>query len=194
MDVTDSVKAANAVSSEKPDNSNNLKDPNLVDWDGPSDIKHPHNFTNLRKWVITLTMSSMAVWVTFASSVLSAATMITAKEFNVSTEVMILGTSLTVFGFALGPLCWAPLSELYGRRVPLFLGYSIFTIFQIPVAVVQNVQTILVCRFLVGVFGCSSLAVISGAMADIWNPVDRGVAIALLTAGVYLGPVLAPIV
>lgn len=169
------------------------KDPNLVEWDGPDDPENPQNFSSLRKWVITLTMSSMTMWITFASSVFSTATQVTAKEFNVSTEVMVLGTSLCVFGFALGPLCWAPLSELYGRRIPLFSGYAIFAIFQIPVAVAQNLETVLVCRFLMGVFGCSPLAVVGGAMADIWNPTDRAVAVALFSSATFLGPVMGPI-
>ncbi|CAI7568833.1 unnamed protein product [Penicillium bialowiezense] len=170
------------------------KDPNLVEWDGPDDPENPQNFSYLRKWVITVTMSSMTMWITFASSVFSTATQVTAKEFNVSSEVMILGTSLCVFGFALGPLCWAPLSELYGRRIPLFSGYAIFAIFQIPVAVAQNLETVLVCRFLMGVFGCSPLAVVGGAMADIWNPTDRAVAVAMFSSATFLGPVMGPII
>lgn len=190
QDETDVESAQNHQIAEKPAG----KDPNLVDWDGPEDQENPQNFSQLRKWVITVTMSSMTMWITFASSVFSTATLVTAKEFGVSTEVMTLGTSLTVFGFALGPLCWAPLSELYGRRLPLFSGYVIFAIFQIPVAVAQNLETIMICRFLVGVFGCSPLAVVGGAMADIWNPVDRAVAIAMFSAATFLGPVLGPIV
>ncbi|KAE8384529.1 major facilitator superfamily domain-containing protein [Aspergillus alliaceus] len=177
---------------QKPDDSS--ADPNLVDWEGKDDPENPQNYSNLRKWVITLTMSSMTVWITFASSVFSTATLVTAKEFNVSAEVMVLGTSLVVFGFALGPLCWAPLSELYGRRIPLFSGYLIFAIFQIPVAVAQNLKTILVCRFLMGVFGCSPLAIVGGALADIWYPVDRAVAVALFSSATFMGPVLGPIV
>ncbi|KAJ5952782.1 uncharacterized protein N7479_011195 [Penicillium vulpinum] len=177
---------------QKPDDSSKVS--NLVDWDSKNDPENPQNYNNRRKWIITLTMSSMTVWITFASSVFSAATLVTAKEFNVSTEVMVLGTSLVVFGFALGPLCWAPLSELYGRRIPLFSGYLIFAIFQIPVAVAKNIETVLVCRFFVGLFGCSPLAVVGGAMADIWNPVDRAVAIALFSSATFMGPVLGPIV
>ncbi|KAJ5388624.1 Citrinin biosynthesis cluster MFS transporter mrr1 [Penicillium cosmopolitanum] len=182
--------AQNQPEPEKPTE----KDPNLVEWDGPDDPENPQNFSRIRKWVITVVMSSMTMWITFASSVFSTATLVTAKEFNVSTEVMILGTSLTVFGFALGPLFWAPLSELYGRRLPLFSGYAIFAIFQIPVAVAQNIETIMICRFLQGVFGCSPLAVVGGAMADIWDPVDRAVAIAMFSAATFLGPTLGPII
>jgi len=60
--------------------------------------------------------------------------------------------------------------------IPLFTGFFIFAIFQIPVAVAQNIETILICRFFQGLAGCAPLAIVGGALADIWNPVDRGVA------------------
>ncbi|KAJ5083525.1 hypothetical protein N7456_012952 [Penicillium angulare] len=186
---SDVESAETHITPEKPTE----KDPNLVEWDGPNDPENPQNFSNPRKWLITVSMSSMTMWITFATSVFSTATTVTAKEFNVSTEVMVLGTSLSLFGFALGPLCWAPMSELYGRRFPLFIGYAIFAIFQIPVAVAHNLQQIMIFRFLIGVFGCSPLAVVGGAMADIWDPVDRAVAIAMFSCATFLGPILGPI-
>ncbi|KAL4916590.1 major facilitator superfamily domain-containing protein [Aspergillus aurantiobrunneus] len=181
---------------EKPNdlNGGKEKDPNLVEWDGPEDPKNPQNMPKTKKWIITMTMSSMTMWLTFASSVFSTATMVTAQQFHISTEVMVLATSLVVFGFAAGPLLWSPLSELYGRKYPLFIGYFMFAVFQIPVAVAKNVETILVCRFLMGFLGCSPLAVVGGAMADFWDPVDRAVAIAMFSAATFVGPVLGPIV
>ncbi|KAG2421854.1 hypothetical protein HFD88_005830 [Aspergillus terreus] len=170
------------------------KDPNIVEWDGPDDPEHPQNMPTWRKWLITMTLSSLTMWITFSSSVFSTATRVTAEEFDVSTEVMTLATSLVVFGFALGPLVWSPMSELYGRKIPLFFGYAVFSIFQIPVAVAQNLQTIMICRFLLGVFGCSPLAVVGGAMADFWDPIDRAVAISMFSAATFVGPVLGPIV
>ncbi|KAI9375631.1 major facilitator superfamily domain-containing protein [Aspergillus egyptiacus] len=182
------LEAAEPKDPEKP------KDPNLVEWDGLDDPENPQNIPKWRKWLITMTMSSMTMWLTFASSVFSTATKVTAKEFDVSTEVMTLATSLVVFGFAMGPLMWSPLSELVGRKYPLFIGYALFAIFQIPVAVAKNVETILVCRFLMGILGCSPLAVVGGAMADFWDPVDRAVAIAMFSAATFVGPVLGPII
>jgi DHA1 family multidrug resistance protein-like MFS transporter len=102
----------------------------------------------------------MTVSVTFASSVFSTATVVTAKKFHVSEEVMVLGTSLFVLGFAFGPMVFGPLSELYGRKTPLFAGFVIFAIFQIPVAVAQNLQTIFVCRFLGGFFASAPLGIV----------------------------------
>lgn len=48
------------------------------------------------------------------------------REFNVPRIVATLGTTLYLFGFGLGPLLWAPLSEVYGRKIsalaPSFVG------------------------------------------------------------------------
>lgn len=188
-DVEDQDPEKNAVN-DAPQPEKTPASNNLVEWDGPDDPENPHNMPLWRKWLLTMTMSSMTMWMTFASSVFSTATMVTSQEYHVSTEVMTLATSLVVFGFALGPLVWSPLSELYGRRLPLFSGYAVFAIFQIPVAVAQNVQTIMVCRFLIGVFGCSPVAVVGGAMADFWNPIDRAIAIACFSAATFVGPAL----
>lgn len=169
------------------------KDPNLVEWDGPDDPENPQNFPVARKWTMTMLLSSLTVWITFSTSVFSQATEVTAELYGVSEEVMILATSLPLFGFALGPLLWGPFSELYGRKRPLFFGYFLFIIFQIPVAVARNVETIMLSRFFIGFFGSAPLAIVGGTLADIWNPVDRGVAMASFAGATFGGPTLGPI-
>lgn len=72
------------------------KDPNLVEWSGPDDPENPQNFAPAKKWLITVLFSSMTMWVTFSSSIFSAAVEVTAKEYNVINEVTTLGTSLTL--------------------------------------------------------------------------------------------------
>ncbi|KAJ6039461.1 hypothetical protein N7499_004424 [Penicillium canescens] len=42
---------------------------------------------------------------------------------------MILATSLFMLGFAFGPIIFGPLSKLYGRKRPMFLGMFVFAIF-----------------------------------------------------------------
>lgn len=54
------------------------------------------NWPQWKKWMVTIVLGLMTFCITFASSVFSTATVPTAIEFGVSTEVMILGTSLFV--------------------------------------------------------------------------------------------------
>lgn len=74
----------------------------IVGWDGPNDPANPMNFSTARKWWITIILALVTFCVSFASSVFSTATQITSAQFDVSLEVMILGVSLYVLGFAFG--------------------------------------------------------------------------------------------
>jgi DHA1 family multidrug resistance protein-like MFS transporter len=55
----------------------------------------------------------MTFCVSFASSVFSTTTFVTAELFGVSSEVMILGLSLYVLGFAFGKLFLVPTFSTY---------------------------------------------------------------------------------
>jgi MFS family permease len=96
-------------------------------------------------------------------------------------------------GFVFGPIVFGPASEVFGRRVPLFAGYFAFLVFQIPVAVAQNLETIMLGRFFGGFAASAPLAVVGGALADIWGPIDRAYAICAFAAGAFVGPVAGPI-
>jgi DHA1 family multidrug resistance protein-like MFS transporter len=73
------------------------------------------------------------------------------------------------------------------------VGYAVFCILQIPVAVAQNLETILVSRFICGVFAAAPLAIIGGMLADFWDPVNRAVAVSVYAAATFIGPVAGPI-
>lgn len=70
-------------------------------------------------------------------------------ELAPSSEVMAtLGITTYLIGQACGCLVLAPLSELYGRR-PVYLGALIvFCAMTIPAATANNIETILIMRFL----------------------------------------------
>lgn len=95
----------------------------------------------------------------FGSSIFSAATGAIMQHFGVGSVVATLGTSLYVLGFATGPILWAPLSELKGRRFPLVLASFGFSVFNVAVATAKDLQTVLICRFFAGFFGACPLTV-----------------------------------
>lgn len=92
-----------------------------------------------------------------------------------------------------GPVFFGPASEAFGRRIPLHFGYVLFAIFQIPVAVAQNIETIMLGRFFSGFFASAPLAVVGGALNDIWDPLDRAYGVCAFAAGAFCGPVFGPI-
>lgn len=77
---------------------------NIVTFSGPSDPELPLNWPARKKVLTTLFYGITTAGNTWASSVYSPATNAIAIEFNVSTEISILGMTLFLFGFGLGPL------------------------------------------------------------------------------------------
>ncbi|PSR78912.1 bicyclomycin resistance protein [Coniella lustricola] len=152
----------------------------------------PQNWTTFTKLFTSILVCSGTFVTCFNSALLAPAVDTASNHLHVSTEVGNLGTSLFVLGFAFGPTLWAPMSELRGRKWPLTAAMLLGGIFTIACAVANNIQTLLVCRFLTGVCGASQLTVVPGVLADIYNNTYRGVAIQFYAITVFSAPFLAP--
>ncbi|XHG07310.1 hypothetical protein AWENTII_010464 [Aspergillus wentii] len=143
---------------------------------------------------ISAMLAFTSICSTFDSAIFSASTSGVAKVFGVSVEVATLSSSLYIIGYASGPLIWAPLSELKGRRLPIVIAMLGFGIFNTAVAVAKDLQTLMICRFFSGIFGSSPLAVVAAIFSDMYNNRTRGVAITMFSNTVFLGPLLAPFI
>ncbi|KAF9872131.1 polyamine transporter 4 [Colletotrichum karsti] len=117
-----------------------------------------------------------------------------AKEFEVSEQVAILGTSLFLLGYVFGPLIIGPLSEKFGRKYPLIGGVALSSIFGLMPALGKNIETILIGRFLSGFFGVAPIAVIGGVISDCWDAAGRGAAMATCVCFIMSGPTIGPII
>ena len=125
----------------------------IVGFDGPDDPYNPLNWPFKKKVITTVLYGFTTMGSTWASSVYSPAIGQVSEQFHVGTEVSSLGLSLLLFGFGVGPLLWAPLSEVYGRK-PVVLGpYFIAAIFSFGTATAKDIQTVLITRFFTGLFG-----------------------------------------
>lgn len=158
------------------------------------DPEHPHNWSRLYKWYITLVASALVVCIAYGSSYVTGGLGLIQDQYHVSLEVAILTCSIMVCGFAVGPLIWSPLSEIIGRRPVYIISLSLYVIFNIPCALAPNIGALLACRFLCGVFSSSGLSLAGGTIADVWSIEERGMAIAYFAAAPYCGPVIGPIV
>ncbi|KJA27247.1 hypothetical protein HYPSUDRAFT_198515 [Hypholoma sublateritium FD-334 SS-4] len=173
-------------------------DPYIVDWD-LNDPEDPYNWSKTKKWIITMQLALCTWTVSFGSSSYSGGLKQTAQDLGISFEAAILGTSLYVLGFALGPLIFASMGEasthlMFGRRIVFLVTLSLYTIFQVQGALSYNLATLLSCRLLTGIFGSSPLTNAGGAVSDIWSFRERGLASAIYATIPFLGPVIGPIV
>jgi hypothetical protein len=84
--------------------------PGAVDEVQQTTFQDPQKLPFWRKAAITAILACCTLSVTLCSSIFSSALVVTAEEFKTTTEVMMLGVSLYVLGFAVGPLFWGMLN------------------------------------------------------------------------------------
>ncbi|UNI16965.1 hypothetical protein JDV02_003347 [Purpureocillium takamizusanense] len=159
-----------------------------------TDIEDPHNWSTPRRWGVTISAVMLVMNATFASSSPSGCLGSITEEFGISTEAA--GLTITVFllGYCAGPLLFAPLSELYGRRWIFYISFTMYLAFNFLCAFAPNFGSLLVGRFLTGTLVSAPLSNAPGVLADLWDPVERGNAMAGFSAMVWIGPALGPVI
>lgn len=166
-----------------------LESPYLVEF-LPNDPRNAMTFSQTKKWTITVLQALATLAVAFVSTAYSGGLTEILMDFGVSTEVVILGISLFVLGFAIGPLVWAPLSELYGRQIIFFISYAGLTAFNAGAAGAPTMASLAILRFFAGSFGSSPLTNAGGVIADMFTASERGMASALFAMAPFLGPTI----
>lgn len=118
------------------------------------------------------------------------------KSFGVSQVAATLGLTLFVSGYGLGPMIFAPLSEIpqFGRNPIYILTLIVFVAFQVPTALAKNFGMLLAFRFLTGFFGSPALATGGASIGDLFSPAKRTYGLGIWGIGAVSGPTLGPLI
>lgn len=171
------------------------KDPFLVEFSGPDDPEHPHNWSTWKRTIV-ITQVMLLTSVTYmGSSIYTPGQTEVQEEFKVGHVVGTLNLSLYVLGYGLGPIIFSPLSEFakIGRQPLYILTFFAFTLLQIGLALVQNIAGLVILRFITGVLCSPSLATGGATVGDIVPQDYVPLFIGLWSVGAVSAPVLGPL-
>ena len=114
-------------------------------------------------------------------------------EFSASTSATQLTLTMTLLGMAVGQIFLGPLSDMYGRKRPLFAGMVAFALVSAGCFYASSIAPFLALRFLQGFAGASGLVISRAIARDVAEGVEltRFMAILMLVNG--LAPILAPV-
>ncbi|KAJ5512441.1 Major facilitator superfamily domain general substrate transporter [Penicillium fimorum] len=157
------------------------------------DPENPKNWSKAYKWYCTMVVAFTCFVVAFCSSVITADIEGPIEEFGIGREVSLLVVTVFVIGFGVGPMVFAPMSEIFGRRPVYCLTLALAVIFVIPCAVSKNIGTLIVCRLIDGIAFSAPMTLVGGTLADLWRAEERGVPMAAFSAAPFIGPAIGPL-
>ncbi|KAI7588798.1 MFS general substrate transporter, partial [Hortaea werneckii] len=158
------------------------------------DPENPKNWSKALKWWCTANVALTCFAVAFNSAVITADLAGVSETFGVSEEVSLLPITVFVIGFGVGPMAFAPLSEICGRRPIYASTLLVAVVFIIPCAVAENIGTLIVCRLIDGIAFAAPMTLVGGTLADLWRNEERGVPMACFSAAPFIGPAIGPLV
>lgn len=167
----------------------------LVDWYTTDDPANPQNWSNTKRGFVTLVICLYTFAVYTGSAIYTSSELGVIEHFGVNATDASLPLSLYVLAYGIGPLIFAPLSEipLVGRSPVYIVTFLLFVILSIPTAAVNTFAGLLVLRFLQGFFGSPCLANGGATVQDMYSLLKLPYALTVWVAAAYCGPALGPL-
>ena len=114
--------------------------------------------------------------------------------FDATTSRVQLTLSVYLFGFAIAQLVYGPVSDRFGRRIPLLAGTGLFVVATMGAALSTSIEMLIVFRFVQSLGGAAGYVI---ALAIVRDMHDRDIAASMLARlGTVIGisPAIAPVI
>jgi DHA1 family bicyclomycin/chloramphenicol resistance-like MFS transporter len=104
--------------------------------------------------------------------------------------------TLTAFfiTFTIGQLIYGPISDVVGRKKPLYFGIVVFAIASVGCALAPDIETLIAFRAVQGIGGAAGMIVARAIVRDLHGGLDEVRLLSLLMLVVSISPLLAPLV
>jgi DHA1 family bicyclomycin/chloramphenicol resistance-like MFS transporter len=104
--------------------------------------------------------------------------------------------SLMAFFIALGigQMVYGPLSDMFGRKLPLYSSLLVFGLGSIGCALAPDIQTLITMRFIQGLGASAGMVIPRAIVRDLHTGVDAARLMSMLMLVFSVSPILAPLV
>ncbi|MBR1728926.1 MAG: multidrug effflux MFS transporter [Selenomonadaceae bacterium] len=115
-------------------------------------------------------------------------------EFNIDASIIQLTLTMTMVGMAIGQIIAGPISDRYGRRMPLMIGMLSFAISTFGCMVSESITIFLAFRFAQGLAGAFGVVIARAIARDLCSGVELTKLFAMLMLVNGLAPILSPVI
>ena len=115
-----------------------------------------------------------------------------ALAFGTDEQHVQLTLAAYFLGLSLGQLAYGPISDRFGRRVPLLSGVGLFTLASLACAYAPSLEWLIAARFVQALGGCAGMVISRAVVADKCDAVGSAKVFSQLMLVMGLAPILAP--
>jgi MFS transporter, DHA1 family, multidrug resistance protein len=114
-------------------------------------------------------------------------------DLNAGTSAVQMSLLVFFIATGLGQVVVGPISDMVGRKSPLFFGLVIFAIGGVGAALAPNIEWLVFFRFVQGIGACAGMVVPRAIVRDLHTGTEAAKLMSLLMLVFSVSPILAPL-
>ncbi|HEY9133375.1 MAG TPA: multidrug effflux MFS transporter [Dyella sp.] len=115
------------------------------------------------------------------------------ESLHTSVDTAQLSLMAFFVSLGVGQLVYGPLSDMFGRKVPIYFGLTVFALCSIGCALAPDIDTLIAFRFFQGLGACAGMVIPRAIVRDMHTGHDAARLMALLMLVFSVSPILAPL-
>lgn len=150
-------------------------------------IKH----ISRNSWLFIVILSLLMATTSLSTDIYLPAMPEMAKELQGNAELTITGF---LIGFALAQLFWGPISDKFGRKIPLYIGVVLFTIGSVGCAFVSSMPELVAWRVFQAFGACVGPMLSRAMIRDLFERSKAAAMLSTLAIVMAAAPIVGPLV
>jgi DHA1 family bicyclomycin/chloramphenicol resistance-like MFS transporter len=155
----------------------------------PSDV--PHTTHNLR---LMLNLSALMSFASISTDMYLPALPAISRALHTDSAGVELTFSAFLIGFSLGQLIWGPLSDRFGRKLPILIGMVLFIIGSVGCALSTTVTEMMVWRVAQALGACVGPVLSRAMVRDLYGREQSAKMLSTLILIMGIAPIAGPLV
>lgn len=149
--------------------------------------------SNKKKLWLMIFLGMMAAIAPLATDMYLPSLPIMQAELGITASLAQMTLTMTLLGMASGQIFMGPISDRYGRKLPLFAGMMVFLLANAGCFLAQDIMAFLFFRFLTGFAGASGIVIARSIARDVCEGSELTRFFAMLMMVNGLAPIIAPV-
>lgn len=116
-----------------------------------------------------------------------------ARALNTGEDQIQLTLVSYFIALAVGQLFYGPISDMVGRKGPLYVGLALFILGSIGCALSPNVEILIALRFVQGLGACAGFVLALAAVRDLHSGIEAARLLSLMVLVLGVSPIVAPV-
>ncbi|WP_342237289.1 multidrug effflux MFS transporter [Inquilinus sp. OTU3971] len=115
------------------------------------------------------------------------------RSLGAGTEAVQASLMAFFISLGVGQLVFGPLSDMFGRKLPLYVGLAVFLAGSIGCVFAPDIETLIAFRFVQGLGACAGMVIPRAVVRDLHTGTEAARLMSLLMLVFSVSPILAPL-